>query len=220
MGLFFIFFEETYWFQAGLFTVPEDYWLHSSPSSFNEDLRRKKSRRSKKEDRCKRKRGEDGEEKVGKKARLGSDGQWSHWEHLENNKGNYHWKYKEKLFYYFVKSVRSPHTHRELNSPFLTLEKGAFHYIYRQQNNMVHLVCSVQKQICKNDNMWFRSSFISICSAPSSACYSSGFQVSVSTCFRFCSVWGHAPNLATSLWSTPCTVAAPEWCLPRNSFYT
>lgn len=61
-----------------MFTVPEDYWLHSSPSSFNEDLRRKKSWRSKKEDRCKRKRGEDGEEKVGKTARLGSDGQWSH----------------------------------------------------------------------------------------------------------------------------------------------
>lgn len=57
---------------------PEDYWLHSSPSSFNEDLRRKKLA-GEGEDRCERKRGEDGaEEKVTKSAGLSNDKQRSH----------------------------------------------------------------------------------------------------------------------------------------------
>ena len=44
-----------------------------------------KKKKKKKKKRGEKKRGEDGEEeKVDKKARLGSDGQRGHWEHLEN----------------------------------------------------------------------------------------------------------------------------------------
>ncbi len=41
---------------------PEDYWLHSSPSSFNEDLRRKNGWRREKKDRCERKAARNGGE--------------------------------------------------------------------------------------------------------------------------------------------------------------
>ena len=56
-----------------MFTESDDYWLHSSPSSFNEDLKRENGWRRRKEDLHDRKRGGDGvdggkEKKVTKKA--------------------------------------------------------------------------------------------------------------------------------------------------------
>lgn len=58
-----------------MFAGPEDYWLHSSPSSFNEDLRRKKTAGEGEKKMLEKKRGGGGgdrgtEEKVTKAARL------------------------------------------------------------------------------------------------------------------------------------------------------
>ncbi len=51
-----------------MFTGPEDYWLHSSPSSFNEDLRRK-NWKGRKEDRRERKSGRNGGDGEGEERR-------------------------------------------------------------------------------------------------------------------------------------------------------